>query len=449
MEKRSKDTDDPMQLDKSQVLQEARQRFTARSENPKKLIDTLTKCILLLLQGEQLDNNQASQLFLQITQLFQYKNSNLKRLIYIGIKLLAPQVENVFVVTSSLMNDITSSEDPSLKAAALRALCQISTNLPVYEQCLKQCIDDKDAVVASAAIISLNRINDNNPEFVKNCTQQIRKALRSNSHMVQYHALILMHNIYKNDIAANRKLIKDCIQQGLESPLAVCVLLRILTKYMNENDSEDKSEYKTYMRSQLTNESKTVEYEAAHAIINTKSISNESIEYKSAVSHLRNFLTSSEAALRFASVRSLNELATTSSSDIRFWSVHRIGSICKLHLLNKRFRIGDHIIGMLDFSNSTAACAKYTVILHCEETQQYELKQEFALGMRKKDFMITIPPINTEMSVLHCVLSFLFYIGVKNYPKTLYEDKAGTIELGPSELETKLFSCDFPIAVHA
>lgn len=133
------------------------------------------------------------------------------------------------------------------------------------------------------------------------------------------------------------------------------------------------------------------------------------------------------------------------------FKTHRIGGVCKLHLLNKRYRIGDHIMGILDFSNSSFACAKYTVILHCEATQQFELRQEFSFGLKKSDFMITIPPqLNTTTSnsiVLHCVLSFLFYISDKNYPKTLYEDKAGIIELGPKELDGKLFKCDIPIAI--
>lgn len=374
--KRGKDTDDRTQLDKIQVLQEARQRFTASSESPKKLIDTLTKCIFILLQGEQLDNNQASDLFLQITQLFQYKNSNLKRLIYIGIKLLAPQVENVFVVTSSLMNDITTSNDPTLRAAALRALCQISetSNLPVFERCLKQGVADKHAVVASAAITSLIRINDSNPEFVKSCTYEIQEALNADSPMVQYHALILLYSMYKNDKMATSRLISNCLNQGLKSTLAICLLIRIITRYINENNGEGTSKYKDYIRNQLSHRSDMVVYEGANALVDLKRFASES-DRKSAVMHLDGFLTSSKAALRFGAVNALNKLAALAPKEV---------SVCNFKL--------EALISQSDCNRSIAILAITTLLETGEEnTVETLLKkiQEF-LSEIDEEFKVTV-----------------------------------------------------------
>lgn len=153
-----------------------------------------------------------------------------------------------------------------------------------------------------------------------------------------------------------------------------------------------------------------------------------------------------EKAQRLVSVKALNE---ETSSSTRFWSIYRIGNVCRLHILNKQYRVGDNIIGVIDFTNSTISCAKYAVILQCDETQQSVVEQEFSLGLTKNNFMITIPQVaNPRSSVIHCELSFLFYIADKSIPKTLFEDKAGTIELGPSILDTKLFSCHFPITIH-
>jgi len=298
-------------------------------------------------------------------------------------------------------------------------------------------------VVASAAISSLVRIAQFNSDIVKRCTNEIQEALNSDSPMVQYHALGLCYTSCKDNQIALLRLISDCIEQDLRSPLAICLLIRIILSFINDNCGKERQMFCNYIKNHLGNQSEMVEFEAARALINIKDQ-----DTKAAAAHLRNFLSSPKASLRFASVRSLNESSTASKSNVRFWSVHRIGSVCRLHLLNKRYRFGDHILGILDFSNSKITCAKYTVMLQCEETQQCEIRQEFSLGMKKNDFMITIPQINSEASVLHCVLSFLFYIADKNYPKTLFEDRAGTIELGPSELDIKLFSCDFPIAMH-
>lgn len=456
-------------IDKTQLLQEARQYFKGTSIKPSKLVDILTKCIFILLQGDKLAQQEAQDLFFGITQLFQHKSSTLRRLTHIGIKALSKQVENVYIATSSLITDVNSSRDnPAIRASALRALCQI-TEAPDFisiERYLKQSVVDQHPVVASAAISSLVRIATINSDIVKRCTNEIQEALNSESPMVQYHALALTYNLCKDDRVALSTLINNCIKQDLHSPLATCLLIRIISNYNNEYEGPEIPQYLDYIHGNLNNKTDMVEYEAANAIVNLKTSSDSSTDKRSAIAHLRNFLTSRKPALRFASVRSLNELAATSTTDIRFWSVHRIGNVCKLHLLNRRYKPGDHIVGVLDFANCKTICAKYSVILHCEETQSYELKQEFCLGLKKNDFMITIPqnlvnetsrspsPPSTSISdktsstILHCVLSFLFYIADKNYPKTLFSDKAGTIELGPTEIDTKLFSCDFPIAIH-
>lgn len=443
--------------DKGAILQDARQCFMATSVKTRKLVDILTKCIFVLYQ-ETLTQQEATDLVFHISRLFQYKDKDntLRRLTHIAIKALSKQqADNVYVVTSSLTNDVnlSNNDDPTIRASALRALCRISEPSKAIEHYLKQAIVDKQPIVASAAIASLIHISTIDGSSLNSFTNEIQQVLHSESPMVQYHALILRYKQVKHDRLAISTLINDCIYMGLKSPLAICLLIRIIKNFANESNGDKDKEAQVYCdhisKIYLNHDSDMVEYEAANSIINIKSISNESSDFKSAVSHLRNFLTSDKAALRFASVRSLNELAANSSSDIRFWSVHRIGGVCKLHLLNKHYRTGDHIIGVLDFSDSNITCLKYTVILQCEETQQYELKQEFSVGMKKNDFMITIPHlVNAKASILHCVLSFLFYIADKNYPKTLFEDRAGTIEVGPSELDTKLFSCDFPIAIY-
>lgn len=442
-----------MDIDKNQILQEARQFFGASSVKTKRLVGILTKCILILYQGEKLTPAEATDLFFHITRLFQYKDKDsiLRRLTYIGIKALAQQAENVYVVTSSLMTDVNpSKDDPAIRASALRALCQISdvfahTSLQQY---LSQSLVDKQPVVASAAISSLVQIASVKMNVVDKCTKDILEALNSDSPMVQYHALGLRYISCKNDKLAASRLITVCIRDGLKSPIASCLLIRIITTYINEYEDEDSCNYLDFIKQCLTDKSEMVEYEAANALVNLKPDSTESKARSDAIAHLRNFLSSSKPSLRFAAVRSLNELNRIPSNDYRFWSIHRIGPLCKLHLLNKRYRMGDHIIGIMDFSDSNVLCAKYNVIWQCEEVQRCELVREFSYGLRKNDFMLTIPQIETSATVLHCVLSFIFHIVDKNIKKTSFEDKAGVVELGPSELATKPFGCDFPIAVY-
>lgn len=308
------DYEDGSQIDKTQVLQEARQCFMATSVKTKKLVDVLTKCVYILLQDERLASTEATDLFFHITRLFQYKDkdSTLRRLTYIGIKALSQQAENVYVVTSILTSDVNSSkDDPAIRASALRALCQISdaSTFTSIERYLRQSVVDKHPVVASAAISSLVRVALINGEIVKRCTNEIQEALNSDSPMVQYHALGLRYNSCKNDRLAVSRLISNCIQQGLKSPLAICLLIRIIGNFIEKYDGEEARNYAEYIKNHLNHRTEMVEYEAANALISLKS--------KPAIDHLRNFLNSSKPALRFAAVRSLNKLAMTSPDDVK------------------------------------------------------------------------------------------------------------------------------------
>lgn len=177
------------------------------------------------------------------------------------------------------------------------------------------------------------------------------------------------------------------------------------------------------------------------------------LAWKLGLSKMRSLLTSPDTSIRYAAVRTLNSLNPISSNDYRFWSIHRIGTVCKLHLLIKRYKPGDHIIGILDFSGSDQTCAKYSIIWQCEEAQKYQIKEEFSYGLKKNEFMIPIPDnMDLNSPILHCVLSFLFYIVDKRAENgetvIKFEDKVGTVELAPSQLETKLFGCDFPLAIY-
>jgi hypothetical protein len=141
---------------------------------------------------------------------------------------------------------------------------------------------------------------------------------------------------------------------------------------------------------------------------------------------------------------------TTDSS----WSIYRIGGLCQLHLLRKRYRPGDDIIGIMEFNSSKVVCVKYRCTLECDATKQVETKEEFTFGFKRNDFSITIPEMtdahgqNGGGQVLNYVIKFLFYITNANFTKTLFEDKAGITELGPKELDSKQFMCNFAILIY-
>ena len=111
-------------LEKSTVLQEAR-IFNETPLNSRRCIHILTKILTVIHQGETLGKNEATEAFFAMTKLFQSKDVNLRRMVYLVIKDMAAIADDVIIVTSSLTKDMTGKED-AFRGPAIRALCRIT-----------------------------------------------------------------------------------------------------------------------------------------------------------------------------------------------------------------------------------------------------------------------------------------------------------------------------------
>ncbi|EDV30386.1 uncharacterized protein Dana_GF22968, isoform A [Drosophila ananassae] len=298
-------------LEKTSVLQETR-TFNETPVNARKCIHILTKILYLINQGEQLVAREATDCFFAMTKLFQSKDVVLRRMVYLGIKELSSIAEDVIIVTSSLTKDMTGKED-LYRAAAIRALCSITDNtmLQAVERYMKQCIVDKNAAVSCAALVSSLRLASTSGDVVKRWANEAQEALNSDNIMVQYHALGLLYHIRKSDRLAVSKLVNKLTRGSLKSPYAVCMLIRIACKLIEEEDipAEELSDSPlfTFIESCLRHKSEMVIYEAAHAIVNLKNTNPRMLS--PAFSILQLFCSSPKATLRFAAVRTLNKVA--------------------------------------------------------------------------------------------------------------------------------------------
>ncbi|CAG9862394.1 unnamed protein product [Phyllotreta striolata] len=294
-------------IEKTTVLQEARV-FNETSVNPRKCTLILTKLLYLLNQGEALNVKEATDVFFAMTKLFQSKDVVLRRMVYLGIKELSSTADDVIIVTSSLTKDMTGKED-IYRAAAIRALCSITdaTMLQAIERYMKQAIVDRNSAVSSAALVSSLHMTKMAPEVVKRWVNEAQEAINSDNVMVQYHALGLLYHIRKSDRLAVTKLIAKLTRTTLKSPYAVCMLIRIIAKLLEEEDSGNDFPYFDFIESCLRHKSEMVVYEAAHAIVNLKRTTSK--ELAPAVSVLQLFCGSPKATLRFAAVRTLNQVA--------------------------------------------------------------------------------------------------------------------------------------------
>lgn len=294
-------------IEKTTVLQEAR-IFNENIINAKKCTHILTKILYLLNQGEQLGVKEATEVFFAMTKLFQSKDVILRRMVYLGIKELSSVADDVIIVTSSLTKDMTGKED-LYRAAAIRALCSItdSTMLQTIERYMKQAIVDKNSAVSSAALVSSLHMSKIASDVIKRWVNEAQEAVNSDNIMVQYHALGVLYHIRKSDRLAVTKLIAKLTRMSLKSHYAVCMLIRITAKLLEEEESSNDSASFDFIEACLHHKSEMVIYEAAHAIVNSRRTTSR--ELGPAISVLQLFCGSPKPTLRFAAVRTLNQVA--------------------------------------------------------------------------------------------------------------------------------------------
>jgi len=68
---------------------------------------------------------EASEVFFSVTKLFQNRDANLRRMVYLVIKDVCPSADEVIIITSSLMKDMNSKTD-LYRSNAIRVLCSIT-----------------------------------------------------------------------------------------------------------------------------------------------------------------------------------------------------------------------------------------------------------------------------------------------------------------------------------
>uniref|UniRef100_A0A8R1TKQ9 Coatomer subunit gamma n=1 Tax=Onchocerca volvulus TaxID=6282 RepID=A0A8R1TKQ9_ONCVO len=294
-------------LDKTTVLQEAR-AFNETPINARRCSLILSKLLYLRQQGETIGRTEATEAFFAITKLWQSRDSNLRRLVYLAVKEFCDISNDVIIVTSSLTKDMTGRED-IYRAPAIRTLCCIidGNMLQAIERYMKQAIVDKNSAVASAALVSSFHLLRKNPEVVRRWVNEVQEAVSSDNNMVQFHALGLLYHIRSGDRLAVNKLVQKWSKSSLRSPFATCYLIRLAAKLIEEDEAGAESPFFQFIESCLRHKCEMVIYEAASAIVRLPQTTSS--ELAPAISVLQLFCSSPKPALRFAAVRTLNKVS--------------------------------------------------------------------------------------------------------------------------------------------
>ena len=299
-------------IEKGAVLQEARV-FHQQQLDTRRCLQVITKLLYLSTQGEVFTKTEATEVFFAITKLFQAKDTNLRRMVYLILKEICPASDEVIIVTSSLMKDMNSSTD-LYRSNSIRVLSKIidHTLLNQIERYIKQAIVDKNNVVSSAALVSgLHLIKAGCGDIVKRWSSEIQEALQSKNQMVQYHALALLHMIRQSDRLAVSKLVTTLSRSGNRSPMTLCLLIKFVSQVVGDTPPPASGEtrpFYDFLEGCLRhNYNEMVIFEAARAIAGLKDVTQR--ELAPAITVLQLFLSSSKSILRFAAIRTLNQIS--------------------------------------------------------------------------------------------------------------------------------------------
>ena len=206
------------------------------------------------------------------------------------------------------------SDNSMYKANALRVLSKIvdKSNFQSIEKLIKTSLNDKNTHVKSSALVSCIHLFKEYPEMVKKFVGDIQTNLMAGNKELQYHALLLLHEIKKDDPMAILKVLSQlkATQTTLSSKLAKVQLIRYIKELLTYAHLDHKTEigFVTYLNECLSKNADMVSFEAAKSICELSEKLN--IDHEAAFKSILDLLVTGESILKFSALKVLNRLAT-------------------------------------------------------------------------------------------------------------------------------------------
>ncbi|ODV89913.1 hypothetical protein CANCADRAFT_97844 [Tortispora caseinolytica NRRL Y-17796] len=317
-------------LDRMTVFQECISEFNASPINPRKSRTLLSRLLYIVTTGAPFPRDESTQLFFSITKLFQHKNPALRQMVYLAIKELADDADDVIMVTSSIMRDATGN-DVFYRSNAIRTLCRIidASTIQSIERLIKASIVDKNPATSSAALVGSYHLLPVSRDFVRRWANETQDTVVANkpypaalligrentssfgygsgiaAFQTQFHALGLLYEMRSHDRVALLKIIQQ-FNGKLHSPYANILLIRFASRVLAEDPNVRKPMHKLIL-SFLNHANDAVSLESARAILAIRNATPQEVE--PAISSLQLLLGSHRPAFRFAAIRALNRYA--------------------------------------------------------------------------------------------------------------------------------------------
>ena len=310
-------------LQKSEVLQECKKFNDSKfvTQYPRRCCIIITQLLFLVHHGEVFTERETTEVFFGVTKLFQSKNAQLRRMMYLFIKHLAEitREEEVIIVVASLVKDMTSNDSLN-KANSIRVLSRIVSGglLGNIEKYITQAIVAQEPMVASAALVAGLTWLPKNHDIVARWGSQVAAAVSTADDMVQYHALALLYETRKADLLAVSKIITKHARNIPRSSLAACLLVQFTKNLLLRQSTSQSSIVAAchdFLGSCMRHQNELIIYEAARAVCELQGLVSDS-SLKTAITILHMFLTTSKPTLRFAAVRCLNKVAMRAPQEV-------------------------------------------------------------------------------------------------------------------------------------
>ncbi|KAK7195025.1 Coatomer subunit gamma [Novymonas esmeraldas] len=293
-------------LDKAAALQECR-IFNKIPLDEDGSVRAMTQVLYLISTGVRLTEAEATDVFFMSTKLMQSNYPKLRRLQYILMKELSPQVEQSFIASNALMTDIKKKGD-SDKSSAIRALYAImdSSMYNSMDRTIVECMTSRNPSVVTAALVTGVHMSGTLPDMPRKWATQLTEVLRDRS-KAQYPAIALLHRIRNNDRLSVDRLIEDAQAGRVRSSLAVCLIIKMCTELMQDDFASSLEIYK-FVTSML-HRSDMIAFEAAKSVASLRNVPDK--ELTPVVTVLQLYLSSQNPVLRFAAVYLISRISTT------------------------------------------------------------------------------------------------------------------------------------------
>ncbi|KAM3147031.1 hypothetical protein pb186bvf_000747 [Paramecium bursaria] len=268
------------------------QSFGQSTINENDTISNLTRMVYLKNQGERYPAQENELMFFRVSKLFQWKQPELRRIMYQIIKVKKSSIQIIMppssqqIIVSSIRNDIISM-NYFLRLYGIRMIPQVfdQYNFQQFEKLIQNAITDNDEQISVSGFVVGFHLSNKFPKIVTNWQQELVLLLSEKCLNNNFHALILYKRLKEKDMLGLVYMLKQMIKQQL-IPIIVMQVIKfiqfIIEEYQNREQNtfneQIKNEFHQYLLTQLFYQESIVTIQSINAIISLKQTSSHQLK---------------------------------------------------------------------------------------------------------------------------------------------------------------------------